>query len=266
MKTKAGRLAPARPRSIGIHSGRLERDVDHRDDMAASDVQVWTGIVGTFATVGVSVLGVLNFQRKRDRSASVGTAFRDVVESLASDNKTQQMAAAILMRRFFDNNSEQGAGRTPYANEAVAVIAGLLRESDTGQIQKVLADGLRYAPSLSQADLQGCNLARAYLGYRKGDKKTVDLTNADLFEADLTGASLRGVTASGAVFYRATLVNAVLADAVLTGADFREARLAGADFGGARLSGARFSGASDIPAHIAGLLDSDGKVVSEAPA
>lgn len=234
--------------------------------MAASDVQVWTGIVGTFATVGVGVLGVLNFQRKRDRSAAVGAAFKDVVESLASDNATRQMAAAILMRRFFDHNSEQGAGRTPYANEAVAVIAGLLRESETGRIQKVLADGLRYAHSLSQADLQGCNLVRAYLGVREGDRKIVDLTNADLFEADLTGASLRGATAPGAVFYRATLVNTVLADAVLTGADFREARLAGANFDGAELVGAQFSGASDIPAHIVPLLDSNGKVVSEEPA
>ncbi|MDQ0948482.1 hypothetical protein QFZ24_002405 [Streptomyces phaeochromogenes] len=233
--------------------------------MAASDLQVWTGIVGTFATVGVSVLGVLNFQRKQDRSAAVGSAFREIVESLASDNKTQQMAAAILMRRFFDGNSEQGAGRTPYASEAVAVIAGLLREAETDQIQKVLADGLRFAPSLSRADLQGCNLARAFLGYREGDKKVVDLTHADLFEADLTGASLRGVNASGAVFYRATLVNAVLANGVLTGADFREAQLAGATFDGARLAGAQFLGASDVPANVSCLLDSNGKVVSEEP-
>ncbi|MER5912937.1 pentapeptide repeat-containing protein [Streptomyces sp. NPDC001982] len=241
----------------------MEHDLDHRGEMAASDVQVWTGIVGTFVTVGVSVLGVLNFQRKRDRSAAVGAAFRDVVESLASDNTTQQMAAAILMRRFFDHNSEQGAGRTPYANEAIAVIAGLLRESPTGQIQKVLADGLRYAPSLSRADLQGCNLARAYLGNREGDRKVVDLTHADLFEADLTGASLRGVTASGAVFYRATLVNAVLVDADLTRADFREARLTGARFRGARLDGAQFSGATDIPADVARRLDPAGNAVSE---
>ncbi|MFF0222224.1 pentapeptide repeat-containing protein [Streptomyces sp. NPDC004629] len=231
--------------------------------MSASDVQVWTGILGTFVTVGVSVLGVLNFQRKRDRSAAVGAAFKDVVESLASDNTTQQMAAAILMRRFFDNNSEQGAGRTPYANEAVAVIAGLLRKSETGQIQKVLADGLRYAPSLSGADLQGCNLARSYLGSREGDKKVVDLSAADLFEADLTGASLRGVTAARAVFYRATLVDAVLVDAVLVGADFREARLAGANFTGARLDGAQFSEAVDIPADIASRLDAQGRVTSE---
>jgi hypothetical protein len=233
--------------------------------MAASDVQVWTGIVGTFATVGVSVLGVVNFQRRRDRSAAVGAAFRDVMEGLASDNPTQQMAAAILMRRFFDNNAEQGAGRTPYAAEAVAVITGLLRESATGHLQKVLADGLRYAPSLAQADLQGCNLTRAYLGRKEGDRKKVDLTHADLFEADLAGASLKGVVAPGAVFYRATLVDAVLSGAMLSGADFREARLTGADFSGARLGGAQFSGAVDVPAHIMGLLDPDGKVVSEEP-
>jgi hypothetical protein len=244
---------------------RVGRALGVRGEMAASDVQVWTGIVGTFATVGVSVLGVLNFQRKRDRSAAVGTAFRDVMEALASDNPTQQMAAAILMRRFFDSNAEQGAGRTPYANEAVAVITGLLREAETGHIQKVLADGLRYAPSLARADLQGCNLTRAYLGRKEGDRRNVDLTQADLFEADLTGASLKGVVAPGAVFYRAKLEDAVLSGAVLSDADFREARLTGAHFTGARLGGAQFSGALDIPADIMALLDSDGRVVSEEP-
>jgi uncharacterized protein YjbI with pentapeptide repeats len=119
------------------------------------------------------------------------------------------MAAAILLRRFFDIHSEQGAARLAYANEAVAIIAGVLRESETGPVQKVLADGLRYAPSLSQADLQGCNLTDAYLGEKNGDRKIVDLTNADLFEANLTGASLRGVKAAGAVFARATLAGTV---------------------------------------------------------
>jgi uncharacterized protein YjbI with pentapeptide repeats len=217
----------------------------------ASEVQIWVGIIGGLATISVSVLGVLNFQRRRDQSAAVGTAFKDVVTSLSSDNETLRMAAAILLRRFFNVRSEQGAARLSYANEAVAVIAGLLRKYETGPIQKVLADGLRYAPSLEQADLQGCNLTGAYLGQKKGDKRAVNLTNADLFEANLTEASLKGVNAAGAVFVGATLERTVLSGADLTGADFRNAHLDGAKFDGALIDGAQFSGAFNIPAELA---------------
>jgi hypothetical protein len=232
-----------------------------------SEVQVWVGIIGSLVTIGVSVLGVLNFQRRRDQAAAVGAAFKDVVTSLSSDNETLRMAAAILLRRFFNIRSEQGAGRLSYANEAVAVIAGLLRNAETGAIQKVLADGLRYAPSLAQADLQGCNLTGAYLGQKRGDKKIVDLTNADLFIANLTGASLKGVKAPGAVFVEATLERTVLSGTDLTGADFRGAELNGTDFrdaelkdakfDGAQIDGAQFSGALNVPADIATRVTRD---------
>ena len=219
-----------------------------------SEIQVWVGIAGSLVTIGVSVLGVLRFQRKRDQAAAVGAAFKDVVTSLSSDNETLRMSAAILLRRFFNVRSEQGAAHLSYANEAVNVIAGLLRESETGSIQKALADGLRFAPSLELADLQGCNLTGAFLGQKNGDDKVVNLTNADLFEANLTGASLRGVSATGAVFYGATLERTVLSGAILHDADFRDAKLLGAKFDGAKIKGARFSGASDIPDDIASQL------------
>jgi hypothetical protein len=48
----------------------------------------------------------------------------------------------------------------------VAVIAALLRNTPTGELQKLLADGLAYASGLQGADLQECNLSRAYLGRR----------------------------------------------------------------------------------------------------
>jgi uncharacterized protein YjbI with pentapeptide repeats len=229
-----------------------------------SEVQIWVGIIGSLVTIGVSVLGVLNFQKRRDQAATVGAAFKDVVTSLSSDNETQRMAAAILLRRFFNVRSEQGAAHLSYANEAVAVIAGLLREPEAGPIQKVLADGLRYAPSLVRADLQGCNLTGAYLGQKKGDKKAVNLTNADLFRANLTGASLKGVNATGAVFVEATLAGTVLSGANLIGADFRGAKLDGAKFDGAKISGAQFSG--DVPADIAGRVNAHGVGLKDEPA
>src|SRR5205085_6403415 len=132
-----------------------------------------------------------------------------------------------------------------YAKEAVAVIAALLRETEAGNFQKLLADGLGYARSLTYADLQGCNLQNAYLGARPD--RAVDLTGADFFQSDLTSASLRGAHAPNAVFYGATLHDTVFEGCDLTDADFREADLLGARFAGARLEGARFDGAKNLP-------------------
>jgi uncharacterized protein YjbI with pentapeptide repeats len=254
--------------------------------MTASEAQVWVGIVGSLVTVIVSVLGVLGFQRRRDRSAAVGAEFRTVVDALASHNATQRMAAAIMLRRFFSARSEQGAAHLSYSGEAVAVIAGLLRDVKPGQFQKLLADGLRYAPSLRGTDLQGCDLTNAYLGqwdegelkrswWRRAGRKPVDLTGADFYTANLTRASLKGVTADGAAFLEAKLEGTVFSHASLTGADFRRARLAGAKFDGANLAGARFdeadlagaqfSGARSLPAGLASRLETAAAVARPVP-
>lgn len=228
--------------------------------MSTTEVQIWVGILGTFTTIVVSLLGVLGFQRRRDKSAAVGSAFREVIDALASESQTRQMAAAILIRRFFDVRSEQGRAGAPYAKESVAVIAGLLRQAGEGEVQKTLADGLRFARSLAGADLQRCNLTKAFLGIKEGDPKVPNLTHADLFEANLAGASLRGVYAKGAVFYRAILVETVFRDAVLDNADFRCATLTRADFTGATFKGARFADALDVPQYIKQQLDEGGTV------
>src|SRR5262249_9631352 len=148
------------------------------------------------------------------------------------------------------------------------------------------------------ADLQECNLSRAYLGQRQravvehsslrlllNTKRrywpktrnaiaepsgrlslatAIDLTKAAMFHADLTGASFRGVTAVSAVFYTAIARKTVFEEAHLEGADFREADLEGARFSGAWIEHARFQGASHIPDNVARLLDQDGRVPSGA--
>jgi hypothetical protein len=230
--------------------------------MSTSSVQVWVGIIGTLATIVVSILGVLHFQGRRDKAASVGSAFRNITDDLASDNATRRMAAAVVIRRFFDVRSEQGLGRTPYAKEALSVIAGLLRSEEAGHVQKALADSLRDAPSLKGADLQGCNLTEAYLGRKDADDKRADLTGADLFGADLTRASLKGIVAQGTAFRNAVLSRTVLTGADLRGANFSWAKLDGAKFDGARVEGALFEGAIDIPPDIASRLDSNQRVPS----
>jgi Pentapeptide repeats (8 copies) len=223
--------------------------------MSASEIQGWIAVVGGLTTAVVGILGFLNYRTRRDYFATVGESFSSTVDALSDQRLTKQMAAAVLLRRFFDPQTEQGRRGSPYRLEAVNVIAGMLREDQNARLQKALADGLRYARVLTNFDLQQCNLKSAYLGQKKGDDWVLDLSEADLFEANLDGASLKNVTAERAVFYFGSLKRTVFEGAVLTEADFRAADLTGAKFAGARIGGARFEGANGIPPEVADLLD-----------
>ncbi len=224
----------------------------------ATTLQAWIALIAGLATALLGILKYFNYRSRRDRLALVGQAFGETVDALASKDEVRQLAAAILLRRFFDRRTEQGQAGAPYQQEAIRVIAALLRATEPGELQKLLADGLAYAPSLRGVDLQQCQLTGAYLGDRLG--RSVDLSDADLYKADLTGASLRGATARRTVFKRAVLRNAVFDNADLSDADFRNADLADASFVGAVLDGARFADAKNVPSDILALLDENGAV------
>lgn len=162
-----------------------------------------------------------------------------------------------MLRRFFDEGTEQGGRGTPYSREALAVLTASLRDVETGPFQKLLADGLTHAPSLAGADLQKTNLQGAYLSSRAGNPP-LDLRAADFFRADLTDASLRSADAKGAVFFQARLTNTVFRNADLRGANFVDADLLGARFEGANVEGASFAGARNVPDHVVALLESLG--------
>jgi uncharacterized protein YjbI with pentapeptide repeats len=232
--------------------------------VSTADVQVWVAIVGGFLAAILGILRYFNYRTRRDRVAAVGDSFTVTVEALASDNVTRRMAAAVLLRRFFDPRTEQGSAGAPYLRETIEVIAGMLREPQAVLLQKVLADGLRYAVDLRGADLQRCDLRDAYLGVKKGDRKRVVLAGADLFGANLAGASLRGADARGAVFYEANCERSVFIGADLEGCDFRDAVLTDAKFSGARIGGAKFAGAVDVPAEVAAVLGPDGVALSSS--
>ena len=207
------------------------------------------GGVAAVATAAIAVLQYFKFTTYRDKVLATRSAFEAVVASLASTNEVDRLAGAILLRRFFDPSSEVTTAGTPYATEAVNVIAAILRGQQTGNFQKLLADGLAFAPSLRKADLQRTNLNNAYLGSR--GKGRVDLSQADFYRADLTGASLKGANASGAIFYQSRMTDVVLRNADLSGANFFEAELLGANFSGAKLNGANFERARNLPADFA---------------
>jgi hypothetical protein len=226
-----------------------------------SDASHWSVVfkdIGTsaaaFAAVAGAVIALLQyfsfkFTTYRDKAAATRKSLETVVASLASTNEVDRLAGAILLRKFFDPTSEVSTKGTPYATDAVTVIAAILRGQPTGHFQKLLADGLAFAPSLQRADLQRTNLQNAYLGSR--GERQLDLRQADFFRADLAGASLKGADASGAVFYQARMTDAVLRKTDLSSANFFEADLFGASFDGAKLTGASFERARNVPAALA---------------
>jgi uncharacterized protein YjbI with pentapeptide repeats len=219
------------------------------------------GLLTALVAVASVVFAGYKYVSNRERLAAIRSAFREAVDALGAADPLQRRAGAIMLRRFFDDRTEQGARGTPYAGEALAVIAATLRGVDTDPFQKLLADGLAYAPSLKHADLQKTNLQGAYLVARTSSP--VNLTDADFFRADLSGASLKGANAQGAVFYQARLLNTVLRDADLRGANFAEADLRGAEFEGAKLEGATFTDARNVPNEIARHLNENGSYSEE---
>lgn len=228
--------------------------------MNSTEIKDLLTLVTAFTGFGGVVIGIFKYfkyQSKKDRMEAVGTRFSSVVDALGSKDEVKRRAAAIMLRRFFDAGTEFGSAGTPYANEAVNVIAAVLREERSSNFQKLLADGLWFARSLRHADLQKTNLQHAYLGAR-GDLP-IDLTSADFFRADLSNASLKRAVAPGAIFYQARLANTVFRGADLRGASFFEADLQGALFGDAKLEGADFRGARNVPQEVAAHLDAQGR-------
>jgi hypothetical protein len=104
-----------------------------------SAVSIGSAAVGAL----VAILGVMGYQNRRARLSAIRTAFNDVVGALASEDARQQLAAAVLLRRFFDPKSELGARdllgrrRTPYSEEALNVIAAV----PSGVAVRRLAEG-----------------------------------------------------------------------------------------------------------------------------
>jgi hypothetical protein len=237
--------------------------------LIAADVGSAVSIGSAVVAALVAVLGVMGYQNRRARLSAIRTAFNDVVAALASDDARQQLAAAVLLRRFFDPKSELGARdllgrrRAPYSGEALSVIAAVLRGLPTGDLQKLLADGLAYAPTLEGADLQRTNLQGAYLSARHA-KGT--LKRADFYRADLGGGSLKKARAANAVFYQARLRGTVLRGADLRCANFFEADVTGANFAGAWLARASFADSRGVPAELEPFLDSERRYTSVEPA
>jgi hypothetical protein len=255
------------------------------------------GVVTAAVALVTAILAVIKYfdvRSKRQQREAIGAAFKGVVATLAGTDRVERLGSAILLRRFFSPNSEYSKPDMPYADEAIDVIAGTLRGEPTGDVQKVLADGLAYVGrrGLRHKDFQRVNLEGGYVslsgpaghavasaanprqagkrhtGRRAGGSATargersprprLDLSHADFFEANLSGASFTEDVCVQTVFYGSRAVGTVFRDADLTGANFRDADLRGARFDGATLLDVEFEGA-----RLAGARFPDAKQIPE---
>jgi hypothetical protein len=201
---------------------------------------VFKNVLATLALLITIVGMILVVYRRyvtRQNLKDIGVAFKDTVAGLSSPSNEVRMSSAILLRRFLDPKSEVGVGGTPFATATVSVIAGVLKTLQTSELQKVLSDSLRFAPSgfLKGGDFQRANLSKAFLG-----GNNVDMQGADFFQANLSGALLKEAVLNNAEFYEATLDNTRFPKAQLRGARFTAAVLQEVDFRGADLRGASF--------------------------
>lgn len=222
--------------------------------------------------------GYYVFQSSIRRREEYFKSFDTVVAQLSSSNPSSQLAAAVLLRRYFEIGKirEDAKLRT----ETINVISAMLRVLPVGILQKTLADGLAYAEDLYRADLQRANLQNAYLGVKddKGNfikkliqklfKKRINVQKADLFMADLSYALMENIDGRESVFYNAVLFNARIKNSNFSRANFRGADLKGARFQDVLLFKADFNGAKNIPDGIkkeleGGIVKSSERITTE---
>ena len=204
-------------------------------------------------------MSMAKFKEKKEYLDS----FESLVAQLTSDNKSAQLAAAILMRRYFDSAKEQG--HDDLRLETINVISSLLKILPTGVFQKTLADGLAYAINMSQCDMQEINLQKALL---ENKKHQLVMDKTDLYLADLSYANLSNIKAHGIILYDAILFCTSIKGCDFTNADFRGADLTGVSFKECILKGANFTNAINVPEIIArhlenGIFNKDSKFTAK---
>lgn len=86
------------------------------------NLSYWLKILLGFITlIGImyKVFKHLDYRSKEQKLETIGESFNRTVAKLSSKKELEQMSGAILLRRFFDKNTEMGLGNTPYSDETV---------------------------------------------------------------------------------------------------------------------------------------------------
>lgn len=217
------------------------------------------GIVAVLIAIAASAYQILKRRIVQETENEIAKSFESVVSRLSSKESSERISAAILLRRFLDKDTSSGVGNMPFAKEAINVISSMLKIAKTGDMQKLLADSLKYAcnPSLRDADLQNTNLTEAVLG-----EENLDYANADFYRANLTNASFKGRSSKGC---GVNLEGAQFYDAILHGTNFTGCNLKDANFHDADIKDAKFESCKNIPEDIQKYIDDECETNKESP-
>ena len=231
------------------------------DNTNPEQVGSYLTMLWSLLAIIVAVVGTIFVEYKKWRGVKSDETLRyeyqksfdKIIGDLSSCNKSMQLTAAILLRRFF-LIEEMKKGGDFLKEETINVISSLLRTLPTSVFQKTIGDGLAYAKDLTSVDLQRTNLQDICLEGKAEER--IILNHSDLFMSDLSYALIKNVDGVEAHFYHSILLKTRFKDCNLKGADFRNADLTKASFKDIDLYLAKFDGAINVPKEIqSGLGD-----------
>ena len=203
--------------------------------------------VATLITIITFGAGIIVYYVQKSKEYS--DLFLKCASQLNSQNESDQIAGAVLMRAFIK--------RRKYREKALLLISSFLQSLPNGNLQKILADSLSMCKSAKGHDFQSCNMYNAlikpsyYIRYELTKvsffkRFRLNFKAADFFEANLVQFNAKSVNFKGAVFYRALLRDAIFTNCILKDANFQESDLSGTRFKECNLEGADFRNARRI--------------------
>lgn len=203
--------------------------------------------VATLITIITFGAGIIVYYVQKSKEYS--DLFLKCASQLNSQNESDQIAGAVLMRAFIK--------RRKYREKALLLISSFLQSLPNGNLQKILADSLSMCKSAKGHDFQSCNMYNAlikpsyYIRYELTKvsffkRLRLNFKAADFFEANLVQFNAKSVNFKGAVFYRALLRDAIFTNCILKDANFQESDLSGTRFKECNLEGADFRNARRI--------------------
>lgn len=210
------------------------------------DISIAITIVTTIAGLAAVV-----FEQVRSWNARFDECTKNVS---CKDNKMTQLSASIQLRTYIQKNL---MGVFSHKKNATNLVCSVLKDCENGHLQKVLGDSLSYVHTAHGLDLQEANLHQVCIkpvkriefeisGNKEANKRSVDLSNSDMYRADISESTICNVIFDKGVFYDTLLYGSSFHNCSFVGANFAQADLRGTKFYACDLTGANFKGARRV--------------------
>ena len=218
-------------------------------DMINNSISVITVVITIVTTIAGIAAVVFEIVRRWD------TRYDECARNVNNEKKPLgQLSAAIQLRTYMVNKLFKVIS---HQNDATKLVCAILKKSKNGPLQKVLGDSLSCVKVAHGLDLQETNLHQVCIKPQQrveyeitGDinlnKRTVDLSNSDMYRADLSESTICNVVFDKGIFYDTLLYGTSFHNCSFVGAKFPLADLRGTKFFACDLTGANFKGARRV--------------------